>query len=195
MAQKERSVKGRILGILGIVLIAAALTLTLWNFAASKNAASDAAVIAEELCALMPEKSVGISDGRENTAMPQAELGGENFVGVIEVPIYNKKLPIYNKWDAKTVAKFPCRFTGSVYDGTLIVGGSDAIGHFDFMENITVGDVVRITDMTGGVFEYTVAEIEISESADADTLASEHALTIFARDTYTLKYVIVRCEK
>ncbi len=195
MAQKERSVKGRIFAVLGIVLVLTALAMTVWNFASAEKAADEAAKIADRLCAMMPEITQGGTDGGEDPAMPQAELDGESFVGVIEVPLYKCKLPIYSSWDADKTASYPCRFTGSVYEKSLAVGGADAVGQFDFMESITVGDTVVVTDMTGGRFEYTVYEIEVSDTAEAEKLTADAAsLTFFARDTYSLEYIIVRCK-
>ena len=40
---------------------------------------------------------------------------------------------------------------GSVYDGTLIVGGRSADGNFDFIDQLDAGEELTFTDMTGRV--------------------------------------------
>lgn len=45
---------------------------------------------------------------------------------------------------------------GSVYDGTLIVGGRSEDGNFDFIDQLDAGEELTFTDMTGRVFRYTV---------------------------------------
>ena len=92
------------------------------------------------------------------------------------------------------MASHPCRFWGSVYDSSLVIGGADQQGQFDFCDQIDIGNAVIITDMTGAAFSYTVACVERAARADADWLLSEdYDLTIFAKDAFSLEYLAVRC--
>lgn len=126
--------------------------------------------------------------------MPVLEIEGQDFSGIVDIPAFGLMLPIYNTWDSRKVTSFPCRFYGTVYDGSLIVGGSDQEGQFDCFEKIQNGSTVIITDMTGAEFYYTVVRIDRAKSAEADILINEDAdLTLFVRDAYSLDYIIVRC--
>ena len=105
------------------------------------------------------------------------------------------KLPIYSSWEDGSVAKYPCRFWGSAYDNSLIVGGSDRKGQFDFCSRLDLGDKIRITDMTGTEFSYEVVRIDRRKQADLQTFEEVDCdLTLFVRDSSTLNYIIVRCD-
>lgn len=133
-------------------------------------------------------------DDRIDVTMPMTEVDGLNFAGIIELPAYEALLPVYGTWDKNKVSDFPCRYMGSMYDGSLIIGGSDNVGQFDFMKVITDGDFVYVTDMTGARYAYVVTEIKKSKDASTDNLISKNAdLVLFARNTYAFDYTIVRC--
>ena len=86
------------------------------------------------------------------------------------------------------------RFSGSMYSGSLIIGGSDNPGQLDFMKLITGGDTVYLTDMTGGRYSYTVTEILKTTDVSHDNLAAgDAALVLFVRNTYGFDYTVVRC--
>ena len=71
---------------------------------------------------------------------------------------------------------------GSVYDGTLIVGGRSEDGNFDFIDQLDAGEELTFTDMIGRVFRYMVRKICHADNARAETLAdSESALTLFVK--------------
>jgi len=126
--------------------------------------------------------------------MPALELHGADFIALLEIPAYGLKLPVCSMWDKEAVMSYPCRFYGSTYDGTLIVGGYDQAGQFDFFDRIQDGAAVTVTDMTGSTFSYAVALVERSDSAQAEILLDDTAdLTLFVRDAQGLEYILLRC--
>ena len=126
--------------------------------------------------------------------MAAMEVDGMDFVGIVDIPAYGRELPVYGHWEAGKVSSFPCRYTGSIYDGSLIIGGSDNAGQFDFMKLITVSDPVHITDMTGARYSYTVTDIRITRDVSTGSLRGQNAdLVLFARNTATLDYTLVLC--
>lgn len=180
--------------LLGIVLVVTAVTGVLINRISINNARSHAQQTVQTLYRLMPEVRAGVLDDRVNVAMPALEVDGTDYVGIIEVLKYDRALPIVARWNPGAVDCSPCRYTGSIYDGTLIIGGSDNEGQFDFMKLITGGDVVHITDVTGTRYAYVVTDIERSDTVSNADLSSEDAdLVFYARNTYSLDYTIVRC--
>ena len=133
-------------------------------------------------------------DSYRDMEMPALDLDGQDFIGLVDIPAFGVTLPIAGSWDAKRVADYPCRFWGTVYDGSLVVGGADQVGQFDGFDRIQDGSAITVTDMTGEVFSYVVAKVERSKSAQADVLMDPDAdLTLFARDAYSLEYLLVRC--
>jgi len=179
----------------GIVLMVGAVAGVVIHHFSVKNAGSQARKTVQTLYRLMPEVRPGVLDDRINVEMPALEVDGRDYVGIIEVLKYDRTLPIAAKWDAGAVDRFPCRYTGSIYDGTLIIGGSDNEGQFDFMKLITGGDAVHITDVTGTRYAYVVTDIQKSDNVSTANLTSKDTdLVFYARNTYSLDYTIVHCK-
>lgn len=185
----------RVFLVVGIVLIAFALVLLLITRIAIPNNKEKAEDITEKLFNLMPEIKNGFPDGKGDTVMPSVELDGVDFCGVLEISAFDVCLPIANKWISNNVSKYPHRLNGSVYDNSLIVGGSDNDGQFDFMKSISIGDFVFFTDTVGVRYSYIVADIVITDDVSFDSLSGgEWDMTFFARNSYGFDYTVVKCK-
>lgn len=185
----------RIVLIIGVLLIAAALGVLAFSQTEQQNAAEEAAEFVAQIRELMPQVQDTVPDNRADKSMPILEIDGKDFVGILEVPAYQAQLPIAAVWDPAEVTNYPCRYTGSVYENSLIVGGSDNEGQFDFMQIITGGDIIKITDVTGLRYTYVVTRIEKTSDVSTENLCTDEAdLTLFARNTYGLDYTVVRCD-
>lgn len=181
----------RILGILLILLSAGILLVSLGNAA---NARKEAAQIVDQIQIGLPERTAGMQDTYSAMGMPVYQVNGKDFSAVIEIPAFGVKLPVFDRWDPETVRRYPCRFAGTVYDGTLVIGGADQQGQFDFLDQLEIGTVITVTDMTGAVFTYTVDRVGRSRTAEAEKLMDSGVdLTLFVRDAYSLEYILVRC--
>ena len=192
MKKKRTGKTGNLLMTLGILLVAAAMSLVIFTVLSEKRAAERANVIVSELYELMPRIKQGVSDDRENVMMPMLELDSESFVGIIEVPLYNVKLPVGGAWDPSEYAKYPLRFTGSLYNGSLVIGGYESSGQLGFLESITLTDEVYFTDVMGCRYGYEVAEVYITSDISAESFSRRDSdLVIFAKDPYKSEYTIV----
>ena len=182
-----------ILTCIGVMLILAAVGLMLFSHLGGKNAQTNAKEIVNKMYTLMPDVKNSAPDGRSNVNMPMLEIDGADFVGIIEAS--ENTLPIYCKWDSSEVTKYPCRYTGSMHDGSLIIGGSDNKGQFDFVKTISNGESIFITDTTGLRFRYTVTDINRTKDVSTEYLSSQDAdLILFARNTYSLDYTVILCD-
>lgn len=180
--------------VIGAVLVIASVGILVASQVAEHRYADNAKVLVSELRSLMPEIKSGVPDDRVNTAMPMLEVDGENFVGILEIPLYETALPIYAAWDTAAVSAYPCRYTGSMYDGSLIIGGKDADGQLSCMRTISDGDAVYITDVTGIRYTYTVTSVLKTKDVSTENLTAENAeLVLFVRNAYALDYTVVRC--
>ena len=183
-----------ILSCIGVLLILAAGALVLSTYLGGKRAHTNAKEIVSKMYSLMPDIKNGAPDDRSNVTMPMLEIGGENFVGIIEVPDFEKTLPIYGKWEPSSVTSYPCRYMGSAYDGSLIIGGSDNEGQFDFVKTISNGNNVFVTDTTGLRYKYAVTDINRTNDVSTENLTSQKAdLILFARNTYSRDYTVIYC--
>ena len=180
--------------ILGICLIlAGALTLVGFQIQA-KIAAREARAVYDQICALLPPRSPGITGLFSDPAMPVLELEETDFCGVLEIPAYGIRLPIGNQWRGNATRKYPCRFQGSVYDSSLVIGSSDQEGQLNFCDRIDIGETVRVTDLMGMEFTFSVIRVDRRSSADSSWLTESGTdLTIFVRDATSLEYLALRC--
>jgi sortase A len=177
---------------IGLVLLSFILLLGSEIFAISNRTATRK--LTEQLRNSLPERTQGDPQGYSDPRMPALQLQGTDFLGLIEMPAYGVALPLGSSWNQGALNRHPCRFQGSVYDSSLIVGGSGTKGQFDIFGRMELGDKIRITDMTGAQFSYKVTDIDRRSHADMEIFREkERDLILFARDQETSNYILVRC--
>ncbi|MBP3299896.1 MAG: hypothetical protein J6M34_00125 [Clostridia bacterium] len=180
--------------IFGVLLILLSALWMVGSTLAQDRAAQERGEILEQMRLLMPAPRKGAPDGRSDVSLPRLSLEGDDFVGILEVPRFETDLPVCATWDADAVVDFPRCYWGNPYDGSLMIGGSDGRGQFDFMNEITEGDSVFFTDVTGLRFYYRVSEIRLADGVSFEALSVLDAdLIFFARNTYSLDYTVVCC--
>lgn len=180
---------------IGIVLILCGLMIVAVSRCQAILAAKQMQRAVEEIQRILPPTTPGVTDQYSSMEMPTLQIHGKDYIGLIEIPAFGITLPIGSAWSSLRAGVCPCRFYGSVYDGSLVIGGTDGSGGFDFLERLQIGDAVEVTDMTGAQFRYRVSWIQRAKSADLDVLVREDSqLTLYARDQFSLEYVIVFCE-
>ena len=177
---------------IGLVLLSFILLLGSEIFAISNRTATRK--LTEQLRNSLPERTQGDPQSYSDPRMPALQLQGTDFLGLIEMPAYGVSLPLGSSWNQGALNRHPCRFQGSVYDSSLIVGGSGTKGQFDIFGRMALGDKIRITDMTGAQFSYEVTDIDRRSRADMEIFREkERDLILFARDQETSNYILVRC--
>lgn len=180
----------KILLFLGFALLALSLGMLLLLHFGDTKAQEDAETLLQQLDILLPPPTPGVPDTYRVPVMPTLEVGGRDVVAIVEIPAFGLRLPVLGSWEAGSALGIPRRFSGSAYSGDLIIGGSAA--QFACFAQIPAGTQVTVTDMTGAVFSYTVSRIGRSTTADAATLSGSN-LTLFARQTHSLEYILLRC--
>ena len=130
---------------------------------------------------------------RGNNMMPSLEIDGENYVAVLEFPAYRFTMPVVATWHSSYIDSVPCRYKGSVYDNTLVIGGSDTEGQFDFAEELEVGDFLYLTDMSGGQYRFAVEAINHANEISEEKFKTEYDMTIFVKSSGNSEYLLIRC--
>lgn len=180
--------------VIGIIIVAMAVSGIIYEqvtLGSERQKTTEAITLLEEI---LPNRTVGIMENRSNNTMPSVEIYSRNYIGLLEVPKRNAKVPICAEWDKQKVAFVPCLLKGSVYDGSIIIGGADCEGQFDFLDEIEIDEQVLFTDVTGQEFSYKVVSVKHSNTAETEILESEKSdLTLFVRASWTFEYIIVRC--
>lgn len=179
---------------MGITLIALSISLLLFFHLRAKHSEGNAQAMVTQIEAYLPQRTAGIPDLYTNMEMSVLSTEDGDFAGIVEIPAYGRSLPLGAQWETARLSSWPCRFSGTVYDSSLVIGGSSQPGQFDFFGQLQPGAAIIVTDMTGAQFRYTVSRIDHSQSADASRLIHpDYHLTLFARDVATTDYLIVRC--
>ncbi|MGF0018089.1 sortase [Sporofaciens sp. SGI.106] len=171
----------------GLLLIAAALLLVLYNMYEGFRAGRLASQMTEKL-----EESIFTGEkAKEGTEVPEYMwnpdmempvkiIDGTEYVGVLCIPSLDLVLPVISKWSDSNLKIAPCRYEGSAYKDNLIIAGHNYAAHFGRLGNIREGDTVIFTDMDGNVFTYKMAEWEILKPADIEGMErGDWDLTLF----------------
>lgn len=139
----------------------------------------------------------GSEDGAEEEVvhpdMETADYYGLAAIGIIRVPSCGIELPVLYDWDYTILDYAPCRYTGNIYAGDLVIMGHNYWSHFKPLKNVEIGADVEFVDVNGAVWRYTVDEIDSIHKNDVDALPSEHELILFTCEEYGVYRFVARC--
>ena len=190
----------------GLLLIAAAFLLTVLNLKEEQSAKKHAAFVLNEIEEVLPDNPEETEDaGYQETEipdyllnpdmeMPVKTIDGIDYIGTLSIPALQLELPVISDWSYPKLRKAPCRYSGSVYTGNLILAGHNYASHFGNLKKLWEKDTVLFTDMDGNVFCYEVAEQEILKPSDTEAMEEgDWDLTLFTCTPGGRSRVTVRC--
>lgn len=181
--------------VLGIGLILVSIAMVLTFQIRTHLGVKHSQTILSNMEQILPERTAGVPGSYLTSAMPVLEIEDADYVAMLEVPSFAIALPVADRWDRNALFSSPCRFYGSAYDNTLIIGGADDPRQFGFCDEIEHGAQIIVTDMTGAQFTYTVSKIDRAKHAETQWLMdSDCALTLFCHNVYSMEYIAVRCD-
>lgn len=192
------------LTITGLLLIAAALGLTVYNLYDDVRAQESAALVVEQLVSEKPAETtppaVEIIPGEDIPQQPKTMsvqlIDGQEYIGTLELPKYDLVLPVINEWSYPRLKIAPCRYEGSVYTDDLIISAHNYRSHFGLIAELEAGDEVLFTDVDGNSFRYKVIQQETLEATDISEMsAGVWDLTMFTCTIGGTYRVAVRCER
>ncbi len=112
--------------------------------------------------------------------MPTLAVGGESYIGLLDIPVLELALPIIEDWSYASLKHAPCRFSGSLYLDDLVILGHNYRRHFGRLTGMIPGDLVTITDAVGNVFSYELLEFETIDGNDKEgMLSGDWDMTLF----------------
>ena len=193
MSKKKRSLFRDICLFAGVGLLSAALVaLFFWQRGIHISAERAAEAVAA-LQTLLPSPRGAVPEARRDNSMPVLSLEGEDYIGILEIPAFGSALPVGAHWGNSS--RYPCRFSGSVYDRSIRIGATTQAGQYDFYREISVEDSLYFTDMTGNRYSYTVTDIRYAKHAAQETLESREAdLMLFIQNVYAFEYIQIYCK-
>lgn len=194
---------------LGLLLLAAALFLAAYNRNESYQAQRQSDVVLEEmseaLAQTVPAQTVPgqteppeLPEAMEEPLreMPVRTIRGRDYIGVLTIPALNLELPVLSQWDYTNLRIAPCRYEGSVYNGSLILCAHNYSSHFGRLKSLREGDVVQFTDMDDNVYTYQVVGLETLSPTDVEGMESgDWDLTLFTCTVGGQSRVTVRLER
>ena len=212
MKDKRQKVGGGFIAV-GILMLAAAVLLGGYNLYDEYRAGKSAGAVLEELWQQIPAvktpeetsaQEVYLPDDSQlpdysvnpDMEMPEKEIAGDYYIGVLEIPSLGISLPVIGEWDDDALQIAPCRYSGSAYTGNLVIAAHNYQTHFGRIKTLSSGDQVIFTDVKGRSFLYEVAAVEtIQSTAVEEVLNEEWDLTLFTCTIDGFERVAVHCLK
>ena len=135
-------------------------------------------------------------EGPSSELLKVAELDGAYYMGVLTIPKLERILPVQSDWSMAKLKKAPCRYSGSLTDGGLVICAHNYRKHFSGLSTLSQGDSVVFTDLEGKQTFYEVREIYTVAATDIDGMVnSGYDLSLFTCNYGGKARVTVRCSR
>ena len=182
---------------LGIILVIFSFSLLIYNnlkdYQAGKSS-KEVLKIIEEDDKQINENIITNVNNLTNKEEKVININNNNYIGTIEIPSLNLKLPIMSDFTYDKLNISPCRYFGSIETKDLVICGHAYRTHFKYLANLEQGDLVIITDFYNNTYIYEVLEIEILKPTDIEEMLSgEFDLTLYTCTSDSKNRITVRC--
>ena len=177
--------KPSIIYLVGIVLFVCGVGLFVFDKIQTNSMDKYTQMVVEQIQDVLPTRTQAIVGQYTNVSMPVFEVEDVDYCGLLEIERMNVLLPIADVWDSKKVLS---RYDGSVYDGTMVVGG---VG-LEVVTQLDLNDRIHVVDMLGGEFTYSISRID--RVSDMNSFESSSSLVLFCYISSEGKYVVVSCK-
>lgn len=200
---------GTCLMLSGAALVLCALALLLHNRLEARTAAQNSAdtlpQLLENLQSVPDSYESGIEyqpsaqqtqpNERYSLTMPEVEVDGYGYLGVLVLPTLELELPVLADWDEERLRLAPCRYSGSLPSENMVIAGHNYDGHFGTLHRLRVGDEVLFVDMNAKTYRFTVSAVELLEPQDVEQMtAGEYPLTLFTCTFGAQQRITIRCD-
>ena len=165
-AKRKKTKIGIALMAFGLLLIAAAGGLFAFNAMNDKKAGETADRIIEAVEQAGEETSYE----EEENGEVFAEIDGDKYIGVISVPSLSIELPVQSDYSLAKLKNSPCRYYGSVPEGTAVICAHNYQSHFGNLKYAKPGDKVYFTDVAGLTYSYEISAIEQLDGYDTERM-------------------------
>lgn len=197
----------------GAALLLAALLLWVYNFIQASRAGEEAQDVLGDVKQVMastlrptappapqPEDAAEAATEPETSEppseMPTVTVGYNDYIGYLHIPSQELELPVMSDWSYEKLNVAPCRQFGSYYTDDLVIAAHNFYSHFGKLKNLSPGDTVTFTDVTGTDHNYTVASVQTLPPDAVDAVQySGHALTLYTCTPGGATRVTVFCDR
>ena len=213
---KTRKFFGSGLMLLGILLLLGSAALLVYNWEEAEQARESVELLLPQLVEqidLRQQEQATQSTGSAATetvspdasapsspaasvAMTEVEIDGYSYIGYLTIPALELELPIMADWDYTRLKIAPCRYSGAVSSGDLVLLAHNYNRHFGRLDELAEGDLLLFTDMDGVVTRYQVVATDIlPPTAVEEMTAGAFDLTLFTCTYGGRNRVTVYCDR
>lgn len=154
---------GTIFVIFGLVLICSALSLLFYNSYQEQKAYKETENV---LSALESETQNSTQDDSSDEIT--VDVNGYDYIGFIEIPKIEIKLPVLSEWDYTRLKIAPCRQFGSINTDDIVIAAHNYKKHFGNLSTLNIGDEIILTDTSKKEHLYSVERVEILNPTDVE---------------------------
>lgn len=207
----EKKRIGVVLMILGLLLLIAAISVAVYNYRLQKTAQRYSDEIVKQFREMynFPEIDEKITTTKEIESTKKSGeiyektiskektslLNGDSYIGIIQIVSLDVELPVAESFSYDKLKKTPCRYSGTVSEGNLVICAHNYASHFGGFNKLVNGDIIRSIDFEGNVYTYSVASIEQIEPTNIDAVNDEdYALVLFTCNISGNARIIVKCD-
>lgn len=156
---------GLLLTALGLAVLTAAICLAGRNLTEERRAGAASARI--------------LSARSSPTQVTAEALGEPEYFGQLDIPVLELVLPILSEWSEENLRIAPCRFSGSLEKGNLVLIAHNYRTHFGPIRRLKPGDPVNLTLAEGMELHYQVIASEVVSPVALEAVTSgSHSLTL-----------------
>ena len=193
--------RGSVLITLGVLLILGALGFAGYNVLEARRAEEQANQVELQLIEQIEQnkstKKARLPGQQQlGNEMPTEEINGRRYIGTIEIPALNKKLPVLEDWSYENLKISPCRYSGTYYTDDMVLCAHNYSSHFNGLRWIDPGEEVIFTTVDGVEYRYIITYRETLFPTEVDRLleADEDCdLTLFTCYIGGRTRCVVRC--
>jgi len=154
---------GTIFVIFGLVLICSALSLLFYNSYQEEKSYKETENV---LSALESETQNSTQDDSSDEIT--VDVNGYDYIGFIEIPKIEIKLPVLSEWDYTRLKIAPCRQFGSINTDDIVIAAHNYKKHFGNLSSLNIGDEIIFTDTSKKEHLYSVERVEILNPTDVE---------------------------
>lgn len=190
-------VRGALLILLGLIMAFSGAALYARYDRQANVAEQNAEILLRSLSRTVEERRLkGVEAEAPEGQMPQIMLEGQALIGILEAEMAGIRLPIIESWSYEKLQYSPCRYSGSLEEGNLILLGHNYHRHLGSLGKLKGGDVVTFTDISGKVHTFRVADAEVLKPTQVEELQSNpYPLAIFTCTDAGMSRYVVYCER
>lgn len=192
---------GVILVIIGVICLAVAVFLIVYNIVNGLRAESFSRTVVSEIEEYIAENETEQQNETTPTKTEQNKVSdrifeGYSYIGYLTIPDLSLKLPVMSDWSYEGLNLSPCRYSGSVETNDLVIAAHNYDSHFGRISELSNGAQVLFTDLNGSTERYEVALVDTLNPVEIEKMTSgDYALSLFTCTPSGMARVTVRCDK